>query len=255
MTDHKTPTRRNFIKLASSLIVLPLAGCSKVGGDWFQNLLASAEDLSRVAQRIVTGKRPMAPEYSESEVSADFRKNGTTNPSDPAYHALAQNNFDNWRLEVSGLVTKPLSLSLGEVRQLQARTQITRHDCVEGWSDIAKWTGAKLSTLLDLAGPKPEAKYVMFFCADPMDTEGHNYYESISLEDAYLPQTILAYEMNGQTLPVEHGAPIRLRIETQLGYKQAKYVMKIQLVDSYAPFSGGNGGYWEDNGYAWYAGI
>ncbi len=245
--------RRNFVKL---LGLLPLAGCSKVaGGDWFQTILASAEDLSRVVQRVVTGKRPLATEYSEADISVDFKQNGTTNPADPAYQALVENDFDDWRLEVSGLVAKPLNLSLGELRQLPARTQITRHDCVEGWSDIAKWTGVKLSALLDLAGPKPEAKYVMFFCADPMDMAGHKYYESIGLEDAYLPQTILAYEMNGQVLPVEHGAPIRLRIETQLGYKQAKYVMKVQLVDSYAPFGGGNGGYWEDNGYAWYAGI
>ena len=257
MNEMHRPTRRSFVKLASGLCLLPLAGCSKVAGsDWFQSILASAEDLSRVAQRVVTGKRPMAQEYSETDISTNFRQNGSTNPSDPAYQAMVKNNFADWRLEVSGLVTKPLSLSLGELRQLPARTQITRHDCVEGWSDIAKWTGAKLSALLDLAGPKPEAKYVMFFCADPMGNNGTDkYYESIDLEGAYQPQTILAYDMNGQTLAVPHGAPIRLRYETQLGYKQAKYIMKIQLVDSYASFGGGNGGYWEDNGYAWYAGI
>ncbi len=257
MSDLKHPGRRGFVKAAAALAVLPLAGCSKViSMDWFQDVLGSAEQLSRVLQKAVTGSRTMADEYTEADISPNFKANGSTNPADHAYQAMVKNDFADWKLEIVGLVNKPIALSLAQLRQLPSRTQITRHDCVEGWSDIAKWTGAKLSDVLDMAGPKPEAKYVMFFCADALGgMGGDKYYESIDMEGAYQPQTILAYEMNGQVLPVAHGAPIRLRYETQLGYKMPKYIMRIQLVDSYKPFGHGNGGFWEDNGYAWWGGI
>jgi DMSO/TMAO reductase YedYZ molybdopterin-dependent catalytic subunit len=249
--------RRRFITRAFGGIgLLALGGCDKITSSPIVNqVLASAEILSRTVQKAITGRRPLAPEFSDADISADFRVNGTSNPQDIGYQALARNNFADWKLEVGGLVDRPLSLSLADLRQLPARTQITRHDCVEGWSSIGKWTGAKLSALLDLAGPKPDAKYVMFFCADPMDRGGNKYYESIDMEGAYQPQTILAYDFGDAPLPVAHGAPIRLRYETQLGYKMAKYIMRIELVDSYARFGEGKGGYWEDQGYAWYAGI
>ncbi len=126
---------------------------------------------------------------------------------------------------------------------------------MEGWSAIGKWKGAKLAALLERVQPLPNARYVVFHCADPMDDAGTLYYESIDMEDAYHPQTILAYEMNDQTLPIKNGAPIRVRIERQLGYKMAKYIMRIELVESFAQIGGGKGGYWEDDGYEWYAGI
>jgi DMSO/TMAO reductase YedYZ molybdopterin-dependent catalytic subunit len=149
-----------------------------------------------------------------------------------------------------------MRLSLADLKALPSRTQITRHDCVEGWSAIAKWKGAKLSALLEAARPKPGARYVVFHCADPMSPAGTDlYYESIDLEDAFHPQTILAYEMNEGPLPVPNGAPVRLRVERQLGYKHAKYVMRIELVASFANIAGGKGGYWEDQGYQWFAGI
>ena len=138
---------------------------------------------------------------------------------------------------------------------MKARTQITRHDCVEGWSAIGKWTGVPLGEVLALAQPKSTARYVVFHCADPMDSDGTRYYESIDLADAHHPQTILAYELNGEALPIKNGAPIRVRIERQLGYKMAKYIMRIELVADFKGISGGNGGYWEDQGYEWYAGI
>ncbi len=255
MTDVKKSTRRAFMGLASAGGLLTLTGCDKlISTPWFMNVIDSAEALSRSVQRAITGSRPVAREYAESDISENFRQNGTTNPQNASYQTMVANGFADWYLEVGGLVDKPLKLSLAALRQLPARTQITRHDCVEGWSDIAKWTGAKLSAVLDIAGVKPEARYVMFFCADPMGMNG-NYYESIDIPGAYQPQTILAYEINDQTLPVAHGAPIRLRYETQLGYKQAKYIMRIELVDSYAKFGRGKGGFWEDQGYEWYAGI
>jgi DMSO/TMAO reductase YedYZ molybdopterin-dependent catalytic subunit len=163
-------------------------------------------------------------------------------------------NFSTYRLVVEGLVHHPLSFSLDDLRKLPSRTQITRHDCVEGWSCIGQWTGVQLGLLLKAAGLAPGAAYVVFRCADDMGG-GYLYYESVDLADAFHPQTILAYALNGQPLPVAHGAPVRLRVERQLGYKQAKYVMRVQVVDSFAGISGGKGGFWEDQGYAWYAGI
>ena len=125
-----------------------------------------------------------------------------------------------------------------------------------GWSAIGKWKGARLGALLETVRMKPDARYVVFFCADPMeDAPGSLYYESIDLEDAFHPQTILAYELNDEPLPIKNGAPLRLRLERQLGYKMAKYVMRIEIVDDLSGIAGGKGGYWEDQGYAWYAGI
>jgi DMSO/TMAO reductase YedYZ molybdopterin-dependent catalytic subunit len=198
----------------------------------------------------------MAQEFPEADRSPTFRSNGTANPRNEEYQALAAGGFADYRLEVGGLVERPLALSLAELRALPSRTQITRHDCVEGWSAIGKWKGAKLAALLDLARPKPEARFVVFICADPMDAEGTEfYYESIDMDDARHVQTILAYELNDAALPVANGAPIRLRVERQLGYKHAKYVMRIELVASFDDIAGGKGGYWEDQGYQWFAGI
>jgi DMSO/TMAO reductase YedYZ molybdopterin-dependent catalytic subunit len=141
---------------------------------------------------------------------------------------------------------------------MPSRTQITRHDCVEGWSCIGKWKGVPLAAVLDRARLKPAARYIVFYCADALGqsgTEADKYYESIDLADAFHVQTILAYEMNDQVLPIPHGAPLRLRVERQLGYKMAKYVMRIEAVGSFGGILGGQGGFWEDRGYDWYAGI
>jgi DMSO/TMAO reductase YedYZ molybdopterin-dependent catalytic subunit len=151
-----------------------------------------------------------------------------------------------------------MSFSLDDLRALPARSQITRHDCVEGWSCIGGWTGPQLSRILDFVGLRPEARYIVFHCADelPRYFDGsHSYYESIDLVDAYHPQTILAYAMNGKPLGIPHGAPLRLRVERQLGYKMAKFVERIEAVAELDHLRGGRGGYWEDNGYEWYAGI
>jgi DMSO/TMAO reductase YedYZ molybdopterin-dependent catalytic subunit len=177
-------------------------------------------------------------------------------PRSAQYQALAMGGFAGYRLEVGGLVERPASLSLADLRALPNRTQITRHDCVEGWSAIGKWTGVPLAAVLARAGVRPGARYVVFRCADPMDgTEESRYYESIDMDDAHHAQTILAYGLNGAPLPVGNGAPLRLRVERQLGYKMAKYLMSIELVESFDAIAGGKGGYWEDRGYEWYAGI
>ena len=249
--------RRNFLlqALAAGGAAL-LAGCDRLSRtEWFPQMLASAEKVTQGAQRLVTSRKSMAQEFTEADLSPTFRSNGTANPDDPAYRALAAEGFAAYRLAVSGLVDKPRSFSLAELRALPSRTQITRHDCVEGWSAIGKWKGAQLSALLDAVQPKPEARYLVFYCADPMNDSGTKYYESIDMEDALHPQTLLAYELNDQRLPIANGAPIRLRVERQLGYKMAKYVMAIEFVRSFDHITGGKGGYWEDRGYEWFAGM
>jgi DMSO/TMAO reductase YedYZ molybdopterin-dependent catalytic subunit len=253
------PTRRQALVLTASA-ALGLGACDRLSQARSSlSILDSAEDLTRTVQRALIGSRAaLAPEYSEADISKVFKPNGSTEPDDPDYVAARKENFANWKLVVDGLVDKPLQLSLADLRQLPARTQITRHDCVEGWSCIGKWTGAPLKEVLDRAALKPNARYLVFYCADTLeqtlDGTGQ-YYESIDLVDAYHPQTILAYDMNGAPVPVEHGAPLRLRVERQLGYKMAKYVMRIEAREEFASLGRGRGGFWEDRGYEWYAGI
>lgn len=252
-----SPSRRRFLVRAATLVggVL-LAGCDRLSRSaWFTRLLAIAESMNLAARNATASRVSMAQEFTEADLSPSFRSNGTARPDNPDYLRLAAAGFADYRLEVGGQVRTPLSLSLAELRALPDRTQITRHDCVEGWSAIAKWHGARLGALLARAQPLPGAKYVVFHCADSLDDSGAPYYESIDMEDAYHEQTILAYDLNDAVLPVKNGAPLRLRVERQLGYKMAKYVMRLELVDSLAGIGGGHGGYWEDQGYQWYAGI
>jgi len=200
----------------------------------------------------------MAPEFGEADLSPVFRANGTRMPDSDEYAQLLKGNFAQWRLRVDGLVQRPLSLSLEDLTGLPSRTQITRHDCVEGWSAIAKWQGVQLGRVLDAAGLAPGARYVVMHCADELEQTldgSGRYYESIDLIDAWHPQTLLAYAMNDRRLAVEHGAPLRLRVERQLGYKHAKYLMRLEVVSTFKGLWGGKGGYWEDRGYEWYAGI
>src|SRR5688572_11421859 len=229
-----------------------LAGCEAASRtQWFPKILGVGEHLTRSAQHLLTSRRSMAQEFEEADLSPQFRSNGTSNPKSPAYQAHARNGFADWALQVDGLVASPATLSLAQLRAMPSRTQITRHDCVEGWSAIGKWKGVPLGLLLERAGPLPNARYVVFRCADAMEsgTADSRYYESVDMDDAYHVQTLLAYELNDAPLPVENGAPLRARIERQLGYKHAKYVMQIELVESFENIRGGKGGYWEDEGY------
>ncbi len=235
-----------------------LAGCDRLGQtSWFPKILATGETVSRKAHQLLGGRRSMAQEFTEADLSPSFRGNGNTSVSDPKYQLMVQTGFSEWALKVDGLVETPASLSLAELRAMPARTQITRHDCVEGWSAIGKWTGVPLAAVLEKVKPKANARYVVFHCADVFGSLSGQvpYYESIDMDDAYHAQTILAYGLNGAALPVINGAPLRLRVERQLGYKQAKYITRIELVESFDKIEGGKGGYWEDRGYQWYAGI
>jgi DMSO/TMAO reductase YedYZ molybdopterin-dependent catalytic subunit len=252
-------TRRRLLAGTAAAVSAALSGCDRIASAPVVNrTLATADELSFHTQRLLLGRGALAREYPASAISPDFRANGSTNPDNEIYQQHAAESFRNWQLEIGGLVETPLTLSLADLRAAPARSQITRHDCVEGWSSIAQWRGARLSALLQRAGVKPSARYVAFFCADTLeltlDGTG-DYYETIDLVDAMHEQTILAYEMNNEPLPIAHGAPVRLRVERQLGYKMAKYVMRIELLDSFAHLGRGNGGYWEDRGYQWYAGI
>jgi DMSO/TMAO reductase YedYZ molybdopterin-dependent catalytic subunit len=249
--------RRRFLRhLVVGMSGALLAGCDALSRtQWFPKVLEMGEHLSRGTQHLLTSRKSMAQEFDEADLSPYFRSNGTANPRDEAYQTLAKSGFADWRLQVNGLLERPMQLTLNELRAMRSRTQITRHDCVEGWSAIGKWKGVPLSEVLGLVRPTSRVRYVVFHCADPMDQYGTKYYESIDMEDAYHPQTILAYELNDEPLPIKNGAPMRLRVERQLGYKMAKYIMQIELVDNFERIGDGKGGYWEDRGYEWYAGI
>lgn len=241
---------------------LALSGCKVFdsagqGDSALRRLFASHEGLTRIAQRAVIGDR-LAPEFSEADIAQGQRPNGSTDPQGTEYRRMAETAFRDYRLTITGLVETPTTLSLADLTALPSRTQITRHDCVEGWSCIAKWQGVPLGTVLNLAKPNLTARYAVFHCFDAIERSLSGevfYYESIDLIDAYHPQTILAYAMNGAPLPVANGAPLRLRVERQLGYKMAKYVHTIELTDSLATLGYGKGSYWADRGYEWYAGI
>ena len=249
-------TRRRL--LTTGLVAAPtlaVGGCDWLGASpSFRDLvLGTGEWLSYRVHRLI-GSEALAREFDPSQLSPDFRTNGNTSARSPDWQAQAAGGFADWRLRVDGLVEAPGSFSLAELRAMPARSQITRHDCVEGWSAIGKWTGVPLSELLGRARLRSDARFVVFHCAD--DFRGTAYYESIDLVDAFHPQTILAWGMNDAALPIGHGAPLRLRVERQLGYKQAKFIMRIEAVASLGAVGAGKGGFWEDTtGYDWYAGI
>lgn len=245
--------RRSLLAAMSSLF---LVGCNRISkSEWFAAIVDKAEGWHSGIHRALGMRRiPLAPEYTRTDISPYFRGNGTVEVGTAEYIAARNTGFADWRLTVTGLVETPLSLSLADLRALPQRTQITRHDCVEGWSAIGEWTGPQLSTVLAMAGVRPEARFVVFRCADTL--RNGPYYESCDMDDALHPQTIIAHLLNGEPLPERNGAPLRMRIERQLGYKHPKYLTGIELVASLDGIGLGKGGYWEDhNGYQWYAGI
>ena len=261
-------TRRTALLAAGGGLVT--SGCDRlVQGDklnanaGFQHVLAQAQAWTLASQRFLLSGGAMAPEYTLADLSPRFKGNGTLHPSGDDYARHVATGFADWRLQVDGLVARPLSLSVADLRRLPSRTQITRHDCVEGWSAIGQWTGTPLGLLLKAAGVSPGARYVAFYCADNLQGEPAKggqqapgqYYESVGMADALHPQTLVAYAMNGRPLEITHGAPLRLRVERQLGYKHAKYLQRIEVRSTLAGLNGGRGGYWEDRGYEWYAGI
>ena len=232
-----------------------LAGCDALNdAPAFRKILTLGEDMHRHTQRLAQVPYGLVKEFGADQLSPVFRSNGTAHPEGAAYAAHVANRFADWRIPVTGLVARPLTLSMAMLRGAPQRTQITRHDCVEGWSAIGQWTGVQLHRVLAAAGLKDAARYIVFRCADTFD--GTAYYESIDMADAHHPQTLLAWRLNGEPLSIPNGAPVRLRVERQLGYKNAKYVQGIEAVASLERIGKGLGGYWEDvSDYQWYAGI
>lgn len=236
-----------------------------VAGNWptlsdsesYGGILRFGDAFNMRAQRLAMVGRPLAREYRRDQISANHPVNGGIGASyvdpNPAYQALHARGFADWRLKVGGLVERPLALSLQQLRALPPRTQITMHSCDEGWSAIGEWTGVPLHEVLKLSGILQAARYVVFRCLDTIG--GEHVWGSIDLLEAMHPQTILAYGMNGQPLPVGHGAPLRLRLELQIGYKNLKHLSSIELVESLAGIGGGRGGIFERSGYQWYAGL
>jgi DMSO/TMAO reductase YedYZ molybdopterin-dependent catalytic subunit len=232
-----------------------LAGCGAIGtklteSDRVRSVLGAGETLDLA----LIGTRGLVREYSASDISREFPINSFDTPSDAAYLHLVRNAFASFRLVVDGMVERPLSLSLAQLNAMPQTAQITRHDCVEGWSAVARWSGVALRDIVAAARPRKGAGFVVFHTFD-RDANGVPYYESLDFSQALHPQTLLALRQNGRPIAPDRGAPVRLKIPTQLGYKSAKWVRHIAVVPSLARLFGGKGGYWEDQGYQWYAGI
>lgn len=213
----------------------------------YSGIWGAGETLTYAAQRVMMSRHSLAREYDRSDISKVFPVNGEV-PENDTYQRLMAGGFADWRLTVDGLVARPMSFSLAELKRLPTRTQITHQACEEGWSFIAEWTGVSLSDVLNLAGVHPKAKYVAFF---PFDVN----WDSLDMADARHPQTLLAYAMNGLELPAPHGAPVRLRVARQLGYKSVKYLAHITVTDTLKNIASGLGSISPEIGYSWYAGI
>jgi DMSO/TMAO reductase YedYZ molybdopterin-dependent catalytic subunit len=205
------------------------------------------ETLTYASQRLLTARHSMAREFSRSAISRVAPVNGDP-PENDTYQRLLTAGFADWRLVVDGLVSRPATLSLAEIKRFPAVTQITHQACEEGWSFIAAWTGVQLSHVLRNVGVSQRARYLVFI---PFDAS----WDSLDLDEALHPQTLLAYAMNGETLATGHGAPLRVRVPRQLGYKSVKYLSRITVVDSLARVRNGLGSVSPDLGYSWYAGI
>jgi len=210
-------------------------------------IYGAGETLTYAAQKLLMSHHSLAREFNRSDISKVFPVNGEV-PENETYHRLVAHGFADWRLTVEGLVAHPLALSLAELKSFPSRNQITHQACEEGWSFIAEWSGVPLSYVLNLAGVRREAKYIVFF---PFDES----WDSLDMSDAWHPQTLLAYGMNGQELPTPHGAPVRLRVARQLGYKSVKYLSRITVTDTLKNIGKGLGSISPEIGYSWYAGI
>jgi DMSO/TMAO reductase YedYZ molybdopterin-dependent catalytic subunit len=210
-------------------------------------IYGAGETLTYAAQKLLMSHHSLAREFNRSDISKVFPVNGEV-PENEAYHRVLAHGFADWRLTVDGLVAHPLALSLAELKSFPSRNQITHQACEEGWSFIAEWSGVPLSYVLNLVGVRREAKYIVFF---PFDES----WDSLDMSDAWHPQTLLAYGMNGQELPTPHGAPVRLRVARQLGYKSVKYLSRITVTDTLENIGKGLGSISPEIGYSWYAGI
>jgi len=252
---NRSVSRRAFIRTALAASVASSGGAAALLARRYglvppdhDGILGIGHTLTYGAHKLLLRRQPLVREFRRDQISANFPAINTTLPADEEYQRDMRQGFRDWRLTVDGLVKRPREFSLADIRRLPARTQITQHVCEQGWSAIAEWTGVPLAEILNSVGVQPEAKYVFFYCID-------RWWDSLDMDDAWHPQTLLAYGMNGQDLPVRHGAPVRLRVERQLGYKHLKYLSAITVTDSPMDWGKGKGSEGAENGYSWYAGI
>lgn len=236
-------SRRSLIGGMASSGGLLLTGCNEQPPN-YGNILRMGDNLTYDAQRFLLSRGALAREYDRSEITS-MPAIGTVDPASAkggeVYASLQRASFADWRLEVTGSVHKPAFVSLPELKRIRARTQITKHTCEEGWSAIAEWTGVPLRTILQIVGVRSSARFVEFHSFD-------GWSDSVDLIDAFHPQTILAYGMNGRDLPIGHGAPLRLRVERQIGYKSLKFLRRIVVADHFDDFG-------KQSDWAWYVGI
>lgn len=213
-----------------------------------RNFQIHGDRLLEPALRWLFGRLVSRQHYEMSEISPEHRVNGYP-PISPEYRALAQLGFRDWRLDIRGLVKRPVSLSLEDLRRFPKQEQITKHNCIQGWSGVAEWGGVPMQTIMDLCQPLPGARYAAFHAFMQAEYAPHCYYEVLTLNELRDQQTILAYEMNWKVLPEQHGAPCRLRVETKTGYKMVKYLRAIEFIDDLRRAGEGYGGYREDRQY------
>ena len=233
------------IPAAGSLL---LTGCRESRPPTYGSLFDVSNAVTFASQRLLLRKQPLAREFGRDKISKRFPAINTTNPSGLWYQIMRGSRFREWSLPVEGMVANPTELSLDDLKGFPSRTQVTQHNCEQGWSAIAEWTGVQLARVLQAAGTLPQARYVVFHTID-------GWWDSLDMFDALHPQTLLAYGMNGAALPVPHGAPVRLRVERQLGYKSLKYLSRIELTDRLDDVEDGTGAVGAAYGYSWYAGI
>ena len=249
------PSRRKLITtgLAATAGVSSLAVAAKLADQYglippdHGGLYGPGTTLTYAAQRLLT-RNSFAREFRRSQISKPAYANGKP-PSDETFKRLQAGGFADWRLDVDGMVARPTSFSLADLKGYPSSSQITHLACEEGWSFIAEWTGVPLSHVLNLVGALPRAKYVVLF------TIQRRWWGSVDMEDALHPQTLITYGMNGADLPAANGGPLRLRVPRQLGYKSLKFITRMTVTDSVKGFGKGLGASSPEGGYAWYAGI
>lgn len=210
-------------------------------------LYGPGETLTYASLRLLT-RHSLAREFSRSQISKRPLENEVA-PFSNEFKRFQAEKFVNWRLVVDGMVERPASFSVDQLKSFPSHSQITEVVCEEGWSYIAEWNGLPLSYILNLVGAHPQAKYVFYFSIEP------DWWESMDMADALHPQTFVTYGMNGADLPVGNGGPIRIRLPRQLGYKSVKFLNRLIVTDDVKKFGKGLGSVSPEEGYAWYAGI
>jgi DMSO/TMAO reductase YedYZ molybdopterin-dependent catalytic subunit len=210
-------------------------------------LYGAGETLTYAAQRVLTA-HSMAREFPRSMISKAPFLNDVT-PPDDAFKRYQAAGFADWKLQVDGMVARPTTFSMSDLRSLPTHSQITEVVCEEGWSYVAEWLGTPLHGVLDEVGVLPQARYIVYFSSQK------DWWDSVDMADALHPQTFLTMGMNGGDLPVGFGGPIRMRVPRQLGYKSVKYITRLTATDSMKGFGKGLGSAAPEGGYSWYAGI